>query len=114
MNRRDFLGGAAALAASTLVKESSAEKVPASDRVNLGIIGPGSRGQQLMRTFLRVPGVRFVALADVYEPRWDQARKITGENTPAFHDYRELLSRKDIDAVVVSTPLSLHREHVVA
>ncbi len=88
--------------------------MPASDRINLGIIGPGSRGQQLMRTFLRVPGVRFVALSDIYDPRWDQARKITGENTPAFHDYRELLSRKDIDAVIVATPLSLHQEHITA
>ena len=114
MNRREFLGGAAALAASTLVKESSAEKVPASDKISLAIIGPGSRGQQLMRTFLRVPGVRFSALCDIYEPRWDQARKITGENTHAFKDYRELLAQKDIDAIIVSTPLSLHSEHVGA
>jgi len=114
MNRREFLGGAAALAASTLVEESSAEKVPASDRVNLAIIGPGSRGQQLMRTFLRVPGVRFSALCDIYEPRWAQARKITGENTRAFKDYRELLALKDLDAIIVSTPLSLHLEHVGA
>ncbi|PYX99841.1 MAG: gfo/Idh/MocA family oxidoreductase [Acidobacteria bacterium] len=114
MNRREFLGGAAAVAASTLVQPSSATMMAASDRVNLAIIGPGSRGQQLMRTFLRVPGVRFAALCDIYEPRWDQARKITGENTRAFNDYRELLSTKDIDAVIVSTPLSLHSEHVIA
>jgi predicted dehydrogenase len=53
-------------------------------------------------------------VSDVYEPRWQQARKITGENTPALRDYRELLSMKGIDAVVVSTPLSLHKEHVIA
>ena len=114
MNRREFLGSAAALAASTFVEQGSAVKIPASDRVNLAIIGPGSRGQQLMRTFLRVPGVRFAALCDIYEPRFDQARKITGENTPIFKDYRELLSTKDIDAIIVSTPLSLHSEHVIA
>jgi len=97
MNRREFLGGAAAtLAASAFAQESGAgkPKLPSSDRVNLAIIGPGSRGQQLMRTFMRVPGVRFAALCDVYEPRWEQARKITGENTPAVRDYRELLSRR--------------------
>src|SRR5438270_7002428 len=90
MNRREFVGGAAALAASTFVEQSSAAKLPVSEQVNLAIIGPGSRGQQLMRTFLRVPGVRFSALCDIYEPRWDQARKITGENTRACRDYREL------------------------
>ena len=114
MNRREFLGGAAAVAASTFVEQSSATKLPASDQVNLAIIGPGSRGQQLMRTFLRVPGVRFAALCDIYQPRWSQARKITGENTRAVQDYRELLSAKDIDAVIVSTPLSLHSEHITA
>src|SRR5262249_561288 len=88
MNRREFLGAAAALAACTLAEQSSAAMMPASDRVNLAIIGPGSRGQQLMRTFLRVPGVRFAALCDIYEPRWEQARKITGENTRAIKDYR--------------------------
>src|SRR5690348_4701816 len=114
MNRREFIGSAAALAASTFVEQSAATKLPASDQVNLAIIGPGSRGQQLMRTFLRVPGVRFTALCDVYEPRFDQARKITGQNTQAFKDYRELLSAKGIDAVIVSTPLSLHSEHIIA
>lgn len=117
MNRREFLGGAGAtLVTSAFAQEGSALKanLAASDQVNLGIIGPGSRGQQLMRTFLRVPGVRFAGLCDIYEPRWEQARKITGENTPAVRDYRDLLSSKGIDAVVVSTPLSLHDEHVVA
>ena len=117
MNRRDFLGGAAAtLAATAFAQERGAVKsrVPASEQVSLAIIGPGSRGQQLIRTFLRIAGVRFVALCDIYEPRWEQARKIIGANTPAVRDYRELLSRKDIDAVIVSTPLSLHDEHVTA
>src|SRR3954469_8743320 len=117
MNRRDFLGGAAATFAATAFAQGSGaakSKVPASSQVNLAIIGPGSRGQQLMRTFLRVPGVRFVGLCDIYEPRWAQARKITGEQTPAFRDYRELLAMKGIDAVIVATPLSLHAEHISA
>jgi predicted dehydrogenase len=94
--------------------EAAQSQVPASDQVNLAIIGPGSRGQQLMRTFLRVPGVRFAGLCDIYEPRWEQARKIAGERTPAFRDYRELVSTKGIDAIIVSTPLSLHAEHISA
>src|SRR5205809_6296276 len=67
-----------------------------------------------MRTFLRVPGVRFAGLCDVYEPRFAAAREITKENTPVYRDYRELLAARDLDAVIVSTPLSFHSEHVLA
>ncbi len=120
INRREFLGTAAgALAvlktqASGEQTSASGRRVAPSDRVNLGIIGPGSRGQALMHAFLRVPGVRFAALCDVYEPRFAQARQITGEQTPTFTDYRRLLEIKDLDAVVVSTPLSFHADHMVA
>jgi predicted dehydrogenase len=116
MNRREFIGSAAGALGGTLLLGESENlwgKAP-SDRINLGIIGVGSRGQQLMRTFLRVPGVRFAGLCDVYEPRFAQGRKITNENTPIYHDHRELLAARDIDAVIVSTPLSFHAEHVVA
>ena len=93
---------------------SEAGAASPNDRINLGIIGPGSRGQQLMRTMMRVPGVRFTGLCDIYEPRFAAARKITGEQTPIYHSHQELLAAKDIDAVIIATPLSLHSQHVVA
>lgn len=122
INRREFFGKAAgALAAvsaitsgDTLSARSAPSPVAPSDQINLGIIGPGSRGKTVMRAFLRVPGVRFTALCDIYEPRFDEARKVTGEQTPAFKDYRQLLDQKGLDAIVVSTPPCLHEEHVVA
>jgi predicted dehydrogenase len=121
INRREFMGKAAgALAASTLASVGplsvlgEARRVAQSDQVNLGIIGPGSRGQSDMRSFLRVPGVRIAAMCDIYEPRFDQARKITGEQTPAFKDYRQLLDFKGLDAIIVATPPCLHEEHVIA
>lgn len=122
INRREFIGKAAGAlaAASTLASGNpisafgKTRSVPPSDQINLGIIGPGSRGQSDMRAFLRVPGLRIAALCDIYEPRFDQARKITGEQTPAFKDYRQLLDFKGLDAVIVSTPPCLHEEHIVA
>lgn len=116
MRRREFIGCAAgALGGAWLLAESGElwSQSP-SDRINLGIIGVGSRGQQLMRTFLRVSGVRFAGLCDVYEPRFAAGREITRENTPLFRDYRELLAVRDLDAVIVSTPLSFHAQHVIA
>lgn len=124
MNRRKFVRGVAGVAlGSTLVGRGSEEDAAAqsasravapSDVVGLGIVGPGSRGQELMRHFLRVPGVSVRAVADVYEPRFEQSRKLTKEATPVYTDYRRMLERKDIDAVVVASPLSLHAEHAVA
>jgi predicted dehydrogenase len=116
MNRRQFIGRAAATVGASLISSnlSGASTASPNDQIRLGIIGPGSRGQQLMRTMMRVPGVRFAGLCDIYEPRFAAARKITGEETPVYRSYQELLAAKDIDAVLIATPLSLHSEHVVA
>ena len=126
IDRRVFLQGlsASALATSTLsLAQSSAEAdtevarqtAPTRDAtpIRLGIIGPGSRGQELIRNFLRVPGVTITAAADVYAPRFDQLNHVCGYQVAQHHDYRTLLDRKDLDAVIVATPLGLHAEHVL-
>src|SRR5262245_55391225 len=111
MNRRNFVKSisASALGATVvgrgLARGRETQAVPPSDQIRLGIIGAGSRGQELMRYFLRVPGVRITGLCDVYEPRFAAARKITGEDTPLYRDHRRLLAATDVDAVVVATPL---------
>lgn len=114
MNRRQFIGATAGTLASLSLDLKPAKAVPPSDQVNLGIIGPGGRGKGDMRAFLRVSGVRFGAICDVYEPRFAEARKITGEETPAYKDYHRLLDQKDLDAILIATPLSFHEEHVIA
>jgi predicted dehydrogenase len=118
MDRRAFLkataAGVAASAGGIVGRARGGRPVAPSDRINVGIVGPGSRGQELMRYMLRVPGVKFVALADVWDARFAAARKITEEETPAFADYRRLLDLRDLDVIVVATPLYLHGEHMVA
>jgi predicted dehydrogenase len=123
MDRRRFVGslsaglGGLALAGLGVPGRAYATgRLPASDTINLGVIGVGSRGQWLMRNFLRVPGVRITALSDVYEPRLQEGRGITGENTPGYLDYRRMLDREAgaMDAVVVASPLHAHEEQVVA
>src|SRR5262249_42621716 len=115
MNRREFIGRAAATGSALLLAASGDlwAKAP-SGPINLGITGVGRRGQQLMRTFLRIPGVRFAGLCDVYEPRFAAGREITKESTPIYRDHRELLNARDLDAVIVATPLSFHAQHVTA
>ena len=112
-----------ALNASTEVSMSEAAEADAARQVaatkdsspfRLGIIGAGSRGQELVRSFLRVPGVSVAAAADVYEPRFAQLNRICGREVAAYKDHRALLDRKDLNAIIVATPLGLHAEHVVA
>jgi predicted dehydrogenase len=121
MKRREFVTASAAAAGTSLLGlDAMAEtlmksRVSPQDEINVGVIGPGSRGKYIMQLFLRVRGVRVTALCDVYEPRFAEGREITGEDTPAYSDYRRMLDdASDLDAVIVATPLSFHREHVVA
>jgi predicted dehydrogenase len=85
-----------------------------TDELRVGMIGPGSRGQELLRQLLHVPGVRIAAVCDIYEPRYAQVNRLVGANVPNTKDYRELLQRKDLDVIYVSTPVSWHAEHVLA
>jgi len=116
MNRRQFLGTAAGAVAMSALSSSAgqAQTVPPSDQINLGIIGVGSRGREVMRTFLRIPGVRVGAICDIYEPRFAEAQRVLRAEVPSFRDYRKLLEARDVDAIVVATPLYLHAEHVIA
>ncbi|HZY63063.1 MAG TPA: Gfo/Idh/MocA family oxidoreductase [Edaphobacter sp.] len=119
MNRRLFVQGLSAAAVATKSIASLAETaLPTlssdSTPIRLGIIGPGSRGKELIRNALRVPGVKVVAAADVYPPRFQQLNQLCGYEVAAHHDYRALVERKDLDAIIVSTPLSFHAEHVLA
>ena len=124
MKRRDFIkaasAGAAGLGASMIGLDAVAATleprvVAPSDEIVVGVIGPGSRGKSLMRRMLRVPGVRIGALCDVYAPRLDEGREITGEATPVYDDYRRMLDEAtDLDAVLVATPPGLHAAHMTA
>jgi len=113
MNRRDFLqaASASALVASSSLGRASA---PAIKPVRLGVIGAGSRGQENLRQFLRVPGVSIAAICDIYPPRYAQVNRLAGAEIPATRSYTELLARDDIDAVLIASPVSLHAEHVIA
>ncbi len=110
MQRREFLKG---MGAAVVTAASYSRVLGANERIRLGIIGPGSRGQELMREALQAPNTELVAVADAFRLRQEQALQIAS-NAKACFDYRELLDRKDVDAVFVATPLHLHAEHFLA
>ena len=115
MNRRELLGGASAAWAAMGLESVAGLAEPArADELRVGFIGPGSRGQELIRQLLHVPGVRIAAVCDIYEPRFAQVNQLVGSDVPHTKDYRELLDRKDLDAIYIATPLAHHAEHVLA
>ncbi len=86
-----------------------AAQAPASkDKVNIGFIGSGIRGKQLIDEFMAVPAARGVAVADLYDGCLERAKEQLGDKISTTKDYRRLLENKDIDAVVIATPDHLH------
>lgn len=107
--RRGFLEQAVLGAApSRAYARSSALR--ANDRVRVGMIGVGNRGQDLLEEVLQVPNVQLVAMADIYSRRRDEAKKQVPD-IQTFDDHRRLLDLKNIDAVIVSSPLHTHARH---
>jgi predicted dehydrogenase len=80
----------------------------ANETINVGLIGVGGRCRHLMTALKNVPGVRFAGAADIYGPNLDSARTLIDPNAFATADYRALLDRKDIDAVLIATPDHWH------
>jgi predicted dehydrogenase len=112
MNRRDFLqtASAAALASTTIARAAA----PSVKPIRLGVIGAGSRGQEDLRQFLRVPGVSVSAICDIYPPRYAQVNQLAGKEVPHTADLNQFLSRNDVDAVLIASPVACHAEHVIA
>lgn len=78
------------------------------DTVNLGFIGSGIRGKQLIEEFKAVPGARSVAVADLYDGCIERVKEQLEGPIQSSKDYRQLLDNKDIDAVVIATPDHWH------
>src|SRR5579864_7616041 len=106
--RRHFLEAttAAGLLAPALAAQE--KKYSANDRVQVAVIGLGGMGTGDAHSSTSVPGVELVAVADIYQGRLDHAKEVFGKEVFTTRDYREVLARKDIDAVIVATPDHWH------
>jgi predicted dehydrogenase len=113
MNRRTFTKSAATLGALATLPVA-ARPAENSDRIRLGFIGVGNRGDQLLDAFMVHTDAEVVALCDVYEPYLDAAQKKVGGKPTLYQDYRKLLDQKDVDAVVIATPDHWHALQFVA
>ena len=101
--RRHFLGGATTVALAPLFAQRSP-----NDRIQIALIGAGGMGSGDVRSSLD-NGSKLVAVSDVYEGRLIRAKENWGNDIFVTRDYREVLARPDVDAVIVATPDHWHR-----
>jgi predicted dehydrogenase len=106
LTRRQFAKTMAAAGAATAL--SRMRVLGANDRVRLGFIGLGNRGDQVLDGFLVHKDAEVVALCDLWHPYLDFAAKKIGSSPKQFKEYRKLLDMKDVDAVVICTPDHWH------
>src|SRR5262249_48102137 len=98
----------AAASALALTAASADRVLGANERVRLGFIGVGNRGTQLLDAFVQLDDIQVAGLSDVFKPYMDRADKRFEGKPPCFRDFRKLIERKEIDAIVIATPDHWH------
>lgn len=101
---------------SSMAGESSVEKriipyskkISANDNLQIATIGMGIMGHADTGSALKVPGVKLVAACDLYSGRLERVKEKYGKDVFTTRDYRELINRKDIDAVIIATSDNWH------
>jgi|WetSurMetagenome_2_1015567.scaffolds.fasta_scaffold15085_3 predicted dehydrogenase len=123
LSRRAFLQstgiiGAGLVLAPTILAQ---DKPPPSDDLNVALIGAGTQGRFLLEQALRLKGIRFTAVCDIWPFAQDAAAKyIAARRTdkalpPVYVDYQDMLAKeKDLQATVVATPDWMHADHSIA
>lgn len=114
-SRRDFIKLTAAttvaVATSTTIlaaDQPTPARVSAVDKIRLALIGAGGQGMADTREALKVPGTELIAVADLYDGRLARSKEIWGNQLFTTRDYREVLARPDVDAVIIATPDHWH------
>jgi predicted dehydrogenase len=123
LSRRHFLGRtlASAAAVTGFPQILGAASVSANERIGFGFIGLGSRGTDHVRTLLGFDQVQVLAVCDPYRSKCENIKTVvdahyagksgTYDGCAIYQDFRELLARPDIDAVVIASPENWHGLH---
>jgi predicted dehydrogenase len=119
LDRRSFLRAAGVAVAGARLQmfaeapQEAGQRTAANDHIQFALIGAGIRGQEDTRAAVQVPGAKLVAVADCYDGRLARSKELWGSDLFTTRDYREILARKDIDAVIIATPDHWHKQAAV-
>src|ERR1700722_4637661 len=119
LNRRKFLAavgmavGAPNIITGCATTQAGAKRAKPSERITMGVVGWGMQGPGNTRSFLGLPDCQVVAACDLHKGHLQSAvNEINGhynnKDCKAYHDFRELMARKDIDAVMIAVPDHWH------
>jgi len=114
-SRREFLktaaGGGMAVSFTTILRAQDrpqSREVPPNERIQIALLGAGGQGMSDTRTALRVPGIELTAVADIYDGRLVRSKELWGDQLFTTRDYRDVLARPEVDAVIIATPDHWH------
>jgi len=121
IDRRQFIKTSTAAGASLILAPHilTGANSFGGDDINVALLGAGAQGQVLMNACLKIPGIRFKAVCDIWK-EYNQKRAYRllgkfGHKLNAYEDYREMLANeKDLDAVIIATPDFWHAKHATA
>jgi predicted dehydrogenase len=112
-SRREFLGASAALGAAALLNAPARAFGP-NDTIRVGLLGCGGRCRHLLNSLLKIPGVKVTAICDIWDEALKQIKPSVDEQAFVTKDYRAVLDRKDVDAVLIASPDHWHVPMTVA
>jgi predicted dehydrogenase len=105
MDRRSFVNKSAALLAGYSATVSG---YAANESISVGVLGAGGRARRLLQSLNQIPGTNVVAVADVWDASLEQSRKFAVPGAHFTKRYEDVLSRKDVDAVLIASPDHWH------
>ncbi len=117
VTRRQFLKTAATVAAASSLTGLGAPAIinaqSDGNPIRYGFIGTGTEGCTLLKFLATIPEGRCIATCDIYPPNLKKGVETIGSNPETYTEYRKMLERKDMDAVMIAVPLNLHTQMVV-
>ncbi len=111
MTRRTFMQSTSVVAAAAA--GAAQQQQSRNGKLQIGFIGTGARGQELMQAVLANPNVAITALSDAYSGRMERAVERTAGVAKPIRDYKEILADKTIDGVVIATPDHWHKTMIL-
>ena len=119
VTRRDLLKGAAAAGAAVVApRVLGAASAPEGSALNVGILGAGDHGRHLLFQCMKLPGLRFRAVCDIWDFSRNYAVRLLKKYKHAatgYVDYREMLAKeKSLDAVIIASPDGFHAAQAIA
>ncbi|HZY64158.1 MAG TPA: Gfo/Idh/MocA family oxidoreductase [Edaphobacter sp.] len=119
VDRRTFIKTASVAVAGSHLQmlaeplQEAARPRSANDHIQIALIGAGIRGQADAKVAAQVPGVKIVAVADCYDGRLTHSKELWGSDVFTTRDYSQILSRSDVDAVIIATPDHWHKKAAI-